>query len=989
MRRGPIAVAALAFGLLLLLIMLIAWTQRFRIASGLIDRRLAAAQVPARYRITHIGPFLERMENVRIGDPAAPNLIARRIDVAIDYGLSGPVIRAVRVDGARMRARADRNGLSLGVLDRLLPKAGTGKTTLPDMILGMKDIQVLLSTPAGTLRAALSGDGNPSHRFRGAGHITAPALRLGACAASQIKADLSFAADGGRPSANGPVQIARLACPGATLANGRMLIRASADATFEHLAVQANVSGFGGSAGPTRFAGLSGTAQARGTIRDLHARASLNAAGLSLPRAAKQVAQSSAALAGTPLAPTGTAAGAALARLLYRADARADVTAAIASGAVTVELAQLALRGSDGAYARATAHDGMSWSTAGWRADADIVTGGGTLPTLAINLRQSVAGAPLTGIARLAPYRAGDARLAAAPFRFNWTGRRASFGTTLIIDGPVSGGFVRGLAIPVNGYATAGSAFAVGQGCQPLAFAQLQLASFTFDSARLSVCGSPIVSRSAGGVLRLEAVAAAVRLTGRTSSGAPLTLDAARLRLNQHGFTVDQLATSLGAGAQPTLLRVAALTGEFGSRIGGRFEGASGAIGNVPLILADAGGDWTLEQRVLHLHGKLGVSDAAADARFNPLVTDDTRLALNGSLIAATATLKEPRTHAFVANVRLEHDLSHGTGHALLDVPGITFTPKGLQPEKLTPLTLGVIANVAGTISGSGRIDWDAQGVTSSGTFGTDHTDLAAAFGPVSGIKGQLHFTDLLGLVSAPHQQATIAELNPGVSVTSGIVHYQLTAPGRVQVEDATWPFAGGTLKLDPTLLDFDERAQRQLTFRVDGLDAAAFVQQLDFPNISATGTFDGVLPMIFDHQGGRIEAGWIRARPVGGSLAYVGELTNAELGTMGKLAFDALKAIRYSSLEISMDGRLDGEMVSRVRFTGVREATPEQSMVTRLIRNLPFRFNIAIRAPFRGLVGSARAYVDPRLLLTSDQLRGAVTGAEPAIQPSASGTVR
>jgi hypothetical protein len=80
--------------------------------------------------------------------------------------------------------------------------------------------------------------------------------------------------------------------------------------------------------------------------------------------------------------------------------------------------------------------------------------------------------------------------------------------------------------------------------------------------------------------------------------------------------------------------------------------------------------------------------------------------------------------------------------------------------------------------------------------------------------------------------------------------------------------------------------------------------------------------------------------------------------------------------------------MVSQVRFTGVREATPDQTLVTRLIRNLPFRFNIQIRAPFRGLVGSARAYIDPRLLLNQANLPPK-TPAEPAIQPPASGDVR
>ena len=237
----------------------------------------------------------------------------------------------------------------------------------------------------------------------------------------------------------------------------------------------------------------------------------------------------------------------------------------------------------------------------------------------------------------------------------------------------------------------------------------------------------------------------------------------------------------------------------------------------------------------------------------------------------------------------------------------------------------------------------------------------------MTGLLGTINFTDLLGLVTAPHQEARIAEINPGVAVADGVAHYRLLGGDRVAIEDARWPFAGGTLSLDPATLDFSRTAERKLTFQIAGLDAAAFIQQLDFPNIAATGTFDGRLPILFDENGGRIEMGALTARGPG-TLAYVGELSSAELGTMGNLAFDALKAIRYSGLTISLDGKLDGEIVSRVRFDGVRQATGDRGLVARMIRNLPFRFNIEIRAPFRGLVGSAMSYVNPALLLQPGQ---------------------
>ena len=84
--------------------------------------------------------------------------------------------------------------------------------------------------------------------------------------------------------------------------------------------------------------------------------------------------------------------------------------------------------------------------------------------------------------------------------------------------------------------------------------------------------------------------------------------------------------------------------------------------------------------------------------------------------------------------------------------------------------------------------------------------------------------------------------------------------------------------------------------------------------------------------------------------------------------------------------------MLSRVRMTGIREATGDQSFVTRLIRGLPFRFAIDVRAPFRALAGTARTYSDPRALLQQGIQPTPVqpTEVQPdAVQPPASETMR
>ncbi|MEO5866411.1 MAG: YdbH domain-containing protein, partial [Sphingomonas sp.] len=264
-----------------------------------------------------------------------------------------------------------------------------------------------------------------------------------------------------------------------------------------------------------------------------------------------------------------------------------------------------------------------------------------------------------------------------------------------------------------------------------------------------------------------------------------------------------------------------------------------------------------------------------------------------------------------------------------------------------------------------GHIEWTPAGVTSSGVFRTAGTDLAAAFGPVTGVAGDIRFTDLLALQSAPGQVATVKSVNPGVPVNDGVVHYQTLPGARIKVEGGRWPFAGGSLTLEPTLLDFGQAQERRMTFRVTGMDAAQFLQQFDFKNLNATGTFDGELPMIFDVNGGRIENGRLKVRAGGGTIAYVGELSQKDLGTWGNLAFQTLKSLKYRSLDVVMNGPLAGEMITEVHFAGIGQGEgAKHNFIVSRIAELPFVFNVRIKAPFRQLIDSAASLYDPKRLI-------------------------
>jgi translocation and assembly module TamB len=403
------------------------------------------------------------------------------------------------------------------------------------------------------------------------------------------------------------------------------------------------------------------------------------------------------------------------------------------------------------------------------------------------------------------------------------------------------------------------------------------------------------------------------------------------------------------------------LTGSFaGSTLRGNFSGAKATIGQIPLLLSDATGSWHYRNSDLAVDGALTVSDVNPDPRFYPLRSNDVHMTIAGDTVRATGSLHHPATGTLVTDVSIEHRLSTGAGHATLDVPGIAFGPN-LQPDELTRLTEGVVALVNGTVRGQGRIDWSSGGkVISTGDFSTANTSLAAPFGPVTGFSTNVHFTDLLKLETSPHQIATVAEINPGIIVDNGVITYQILPNNLVRIERGEWPFMGGKLILRETVLNFGVPSAKRLTFELQGFDAKRFFDSLGFQGIELSGTFDGVLPMIFDENGGKIVGGRLDSRPPGGELKYSGtKLAGLATG----IAFDLLSDIRYKSMIVRLNGDLAGEFATTLTIDGVSLGPTHgfaAGLVHKVLSQVPIRLNVNINGPFRALIQMAKAFKDP-----------------------------
>jgi hypothetical protein len=539
--------------------------------------------------------------------------------------------------------------------------------------------------------------------------------------------------------------------------------------------------------------------------------------------------------------------------------------------------------------------------------------------------------------------------------------------------------------LPIDGTWSPAHGLSVWRRCTPIHFDRFAINDLSLDRRDLVLCpGSDgAILRSDGRGTRFAAGATSLSLSGKLGS-TPIRLNSGAVGFAWPGsVNARAIDVSLGPLDQPTSLKVASLIGVLGKVSSGTFAGTEFKLANVPLDIFDAAGRWRFGSGDLALEGtSFRIEDRQVDDRFRPLIAHDATLSLHSTTFKAGAVLREPASDRQIVVASIVHDLDTERGFADLDVPGIVFD-RDLQPTTLTALALGVIANAKGTVEGTGRIDWQGGKVTSTGRFKTDNLDFAAAFGPVTGTSGTVVFDDLLGLTTAPDQRLRFASINPGIEADNGELSFQLEPEHKLVVNGATWPFLDGELKLKPTRMVLGASEVRRFTLDVKGIEAARFVERMGFANLSARGLFDGTLPLVFDENGGRIEGGMLVSRPPGGNVSYVGELTYKDLGAMANFAFQTLRSIDYRRMQIAMDGELEGELVTRVRFDGVTQgAGAKRNIITRQLAHLPIQFNVNVRAPFQKLLGTFRSLYDTKALRDPRELGLVGKDGKPVARP-------
>jgi hypothetical protein len=449
-------------------------------------------------------------------------------------------------------------------------------------------------------------------------------------------------------------------------------------------------------------------------------------------------------------------------------------------------------------------------------------------------------------------------------------------------------------------------------------------AAGTGAKATLSAAGGPLVAATAGGT-------ASGRLALAVGGGGlpDLTLKAPDWRSGPDGVTSDVVLAGTfdmppARGVSATLAGQARLSGDvFSFRLprctpvtARTWEMGEPPISQVKLdvcpttepLLRAAGGVWRASARLAGGEGLINVAearaegvaatftgggrggfdeaqvrvtaarlvDAAAAKRFEPVtVTGAINLARGqwtGGFDAAT-----PAGHA-LGRIGVRHDVAAERGEALIDASTLTFTKGGLQPAELTPLAQ-FAREAEGTAAFTGRFAWAGETMVSDGKVSTSALNFKSPLGFVATLQGQVAFTSLAPLTSAPDQTLKIARIDAIVPVQTVESAFTL-GPEALHVQSTTLEAAKGRISIEPIDVPLDGKGVLKGVINIQHLDLGELVAGSSMADkVKVEAIVDGRLPFELGPAGFRFLDGKVYATQPGRVSIAREALTGVQAG--------------------------------------------------------------------------------------------------------------
>ena len=186
------------------------------------------------------------------------------------------------------------------------------------------------------------------------------------------------------------------------------------------------------------------------------------------------------------------------------------------------------------------------------------------------------------------------------------------------------------------------------------------------------------------------------------------------------------------------------------------------------------------------------------------------------------------------------------------DTGSLTLSPALYQPQELFPVLVAMMAEATGSLRAEGVIDWRTGTITSNGVITLTDVNFASAVGPVEGVNAQIELGSLLPIATKKPQRIDIQLIDIGMELLFGEFLFSLTPKGDFVLEGASWPWSGGEIGIDKSVLLLNDEPQN-LTVYAKDIDLLEVFTLLDVDGLSGSGVLAGQLPVSIEGGGALI----------------------------------------------------------------------------------------------------------------------------------------
>ncbi|WP_425407961.1 intermembrane phospholipid transport protein YdbH family protein [Hyphococcus sp.] len=377
--------------------------------------------------------------------------------------------------------------------------------------------------------------------------------------------------------------------------------------------------------------------------------------------------------------------------------------------------------------------------------------------------------------------------------------------------------------------------------------------------------------------------------------------------------------------------------------------------------------DFSLDQERMRANGvvdRVRVAQAGETQLAAPVIANGD-VSLDRDKVSFDYALKTPSNMALGAGEGV-HDLASARGDTTFSFDGLRFTPNGVQPNALVPGLKGIVTTAEGGVDGEVRFGWSKEGVTSGADISLNTISFGGPTRAVTrtiGLNGAIALTDLMPVTTDGAQQITIDAVDlDALQLEDGALSFEFPGDDTIYLARGEFPWFGGTLGVYEATASLSGEAR--IPLRAENIDLKKILDYVDVDGLSGEGLMTGSLPLVFENGKARIEDGVLQS--VGpGVVRYAGAAGEqaAQAGDQAEIAFDILRDLQYSDLQVTVNGALDG----RLEFNMVFEGTGEVSLENAAGR-VPVKYRINLDAALLELLRQANLTTDIRLQLERAQ---------------------